>query len=214
MTLLISGSSPRVRSGPHAMIVSLSTVGIISACAERSSAFAICTPSCWDHLRVCGAVADSISGRDHTPGSSPRVRSGRQHGTNGVKRLGIISACAERSGPVAPCLPCTPDHLRVCGAVVNDWNSTMRKPGSSPRVRSGRRPRWSASCCSGIISACAERSSPRSPSGSPRRDHLRVCGAVVVDSRAVQATAGSSPRVRSGQLYFIGIWSGWMVRNV
>ena len=86
--------------------------------------------------------------------------------------------------------------------------------GSSPRVRSGRAGDESRPQVSGIISACAERSSKACTKTRKARDHLRVCGAVDGTSLGMLPRPGSSPRVRSGQLYFIGIWSGWMVRNV
>ena len=67
---------------------------------------------------------------------------------------------------------------------------------------------------SGIISACAERSFRSVVTDAGDKDHLRVCGAIDVVPIMASRGEGSSPRVRSDQLYFIGIWSGWMVRNV
>ena len=126
----------------------------------------------------------------------------------------IISACAERSvlrGEVAVLLV---DHLRVCGAVSATVASKALNRGSSPRVRSGRMPGHVPVMDHRIISACAERSVAVMVISRLSRDHLRVCGAVVSLMGGPWGIAGSSPRVRSGQLYFIGIWSGWMVRNV
>ena len=50
-----AGSSPRVRSGLHAKVISLSKPGIISACAERTISSSFASPMNRDHLRVCGA---------------------------------------------------------------------------------------------------------------------------------------------------------------
>ncbi len=128
--------------------------------------------------------------------------------------LGIISACAERSTTTPPVAPPNRDHLRVCGAVDVAFLAVYGLVGSSPRVRSGLALFDAERRAIGIISACAERSATRWKSCISRWDHLRVCGAVVVGERPLLLDSGSSPRVRSGQLFFIGIWSGWMVRNV
>ncbi len=111
------GSSPRVRSGRSPVSRNCSTGGIISACAERSHAAAEIAPPVGDHLRVCGAVflvSDFACG---LRGSSPRVRSGHTVGRVRSGRIGIISACAERSPSWPATRSSSRDHLRVCGAV-------------------------------------------------------------------------------------------------
>ena len=190
----VSGSSPRVRSGLIPSGAPEDFDGIISACAERS----------W----TC-AISRATRG-----GSSPRVRSGLPNVRRDVLNAGIISACAERSYGDSDVSAALEDHLRVCGAVHPPRMLCEQTRGSSPRVRSGRLgwppERWAE----GIISACAERSVDVFGYAQHPWDHLRVCGAVSVGMNLFTLVAGSSPRVRSGQLYFIGIWSGWMVRNV
>lgn len=71
--------------------------GTISACAERSRRPVEQVRVERDHLRVCGAVSDSVNREHDLMGSSPRVRSGPKPETKGSACLGIISACAERS---------------------------------------------------------------------------------------------------------------------
>ena len=73
--------------------------------------------------------------------------------------------------------------------------------GSSPRVRSGPLSLIHSSYGDGIISACAERTTARPFLSRLLGDHLRVCGADIVWIGGVVAKVGSSPRVRSGQLY-------------
>ena len=70
-----------------------------------------------DHLRVCGAVSSSYSCAVNSMGSSPRVRSGQGVHLELLDRVGIISACAERSAELAKIAVQLGDHLRVCGAV-------------------------------------------------------------------------------------------------
>ena len=86
--------------------------------------------------------------------------------------------------------------------------------GSSPRVRSGhrmpRRPKRPA----GIISACAERTERALSLVVAVRDHLRVCGADEDGYLMFTEPQGSSPRVRSGQLYFTVVWAGRVSRNI
>ena len=91
------------------------------------------------------------------------------------------------------------DHLRVCGAVASFASTRYSQRGSSPRVRSGLVLLGFVSQNLGIISACAERSMVCRPSSPLTRDHLRVCGAVIVNDGRDVTEHGSSPRVRSGR---------------
>ena len=106
------------------------------------------------------------------------------------------------------------EHLRVCGAVFRPGNGRNLNKGTSPRVRSGPDVAGMAEFRLGNISACAERSVGGGVIGDVEREHLRVCGAVKPVEMVSQSPPGTSPRVRSGQLYFIGIWAGWMAWNV
>ena len=153
--------------------------------------------SCWDHLRVCGADNDASTNDLGRMGSSPRVRSRREPDHVAVKRLRIISACAEQTSCSISACSAARDHLRVCGA-----DATFRVPrpsseGSSPRVRSRLFANGLKCWSGGIISACAEQTFP--PRGFVRRpeDHLRVCGADNYRGAAPGGNMGSSPRVRS-----------------
>ena len=173
--------------------------GIISACAERTTTASTCRTSAQDHLRVCGADIIVSIASGFADGSSPRVRSGL--GEHAAKRVrqGIISACAERT-PCWWCVWCFPwDHLRVCGADRRPSAWPRRGWGSSPRVRSGLPDTGEEPRYPGIISACAERTDKAAYVVGQKRDHLRVCGTDKVAKQATEGTAGSSPRVRSGQ---------------
>ena len=221
------GSSPRVRSGLSDHATCGRPIGIISACAERSRWRSRGLGASRDHLRVCGAVIPLVILRELVAGSSPRVRSGRCPRTTCPCSSGIISACAERSTRCrqAPSLrrlerlvqrriisACAErsstrsfpqmshwDHLRVCGAVASFASTRYSQRGSSPRVRSGLVLLGFVSQNLGIISACAERSMVCRPSSPLTRDHLRVCGAVIVNDGRDVTEHGSSPRVRSGR---------------
>ena len=75
---------------------------------------------------------------------------------------GIISACAERTSRPNRFWAAPRDHLRVCGADPHDSYVTVETTGSSPRVRSGHEVFHDLALVTGIISACAERTSRRS----------------------------------------------------
>ena len=136
--LFKSGSSPRVRSGPACLARRRASLGIISACAERTTRVCPCSRGPWDHLRVCGADADAAEQRVALSGSSPRVRSGQSPRPAHPARQGIISACAERTVFWVSIPRPLWDHLRVCGA-DHWWRPLLLVyEGSSPRVRSGQ----------------------------------------------------------------------------
>ena len=153
------GSSPRVRSGRGRRYVYGRRPGIISACAERTPRSSTRSPTAGDHLRVCGADSCLAVSVGFASGSSPRVRSGRASQSPASRPVGIISACAERTRRDHARLFRHLDHLRVCGADAVVYGLEGVRWGSSPRVRSGRRSFGYAKERTGIISACAERTS-------------------------------------------------------
>lgn len=86
-----------MRSGLGVILEEDPVVGIISACAERTSIQSPWSWFLWDHLRVCGADCDRLMLIGLIWGSSPRVRSGPVEVGVVGDRHGIISACAERT---------------------------------------------------------------------------------------------------------------------
>ena len=106
---------------------------------------------------MCGADKWRDDMHDVVKGSSPRVRSGLWRVAVHPVRIGIISACAERTVAGKADKDHKQDHLRVCGAdngLPTDQSSWV---GSSPRVRSGPTVAPTGVAAVGIISACAER---------------------------------------------------------
>ena len=69
--------------------------------------------------------------------------------------------------------------------------------GSPPRVRSRRHRFQRYPYSPRITSACAEQTCSASRFRLNPRDHLRVCGADVVELRSPDGSEGSPPRVRS-----------------
>ncbi len=85
----------------------------------------------------------------------------------------------------------------MCGADLRVELAKAVDAGSSPRVRSRQEGRQRQGRKPGIISACAEQTSPRRRPDEPCGDHLRVCGADEEVVACFRAHLGSSPRVRS-----------------
>ena len=194
---LMQGSSPRVRSRHHAEVHVHDRLGIISACAEQTTASNNTRITHRDHLRVCGADFQQGMQEEVRPGSSPRVRSRHRRPGQADHRERIISACAEQTRPRTARGALERDHLRVCGADVSSSQAANSSPGSSPRVRSRLRVSGAGHVGERIISACAEQTSPRWTSVPAAGDHLRVCGADRGRLVRLQGGQGSSPRVRS-----------------
>ena len=146
---------------------------------------------------MCGADPSLPIFSERDAGSPPRVRSRLLGVDLGARVAGITSACAEQTGGATELPICPRDHLRVCGADDTTDTPFSKVVGSPPRVRSRRRQQNRHDAGRRITSACAEQTSPRSPSGNPRRDHLRVCGADPLAVGVGHASEGSPPRVRS-----------------
>ena len=196
-TIHRSGSSPRVRSRHIPRPVADEVSGIISACAEQTHTVRGRQSTDRDHLRVCGADTSPAPSQTKYPGSSPRVRSRLAFVGAGAGAGGIISACAEQTIRYRVHTVASGDHLRVCGADFVAVSFVGLDEGSSPRVRSRRRPASHRPAAAGIISACAEQTTGTGGAGSVTWDHLRVCGADESDKQEPDWKAGSSPRVRS-----------------
>ena len=148
------------------------------------------------HPRVCGENAKLL----HVPaaeiGSSPRVRGKRGHRPGGRILPGLIPACAGKTE-----LTGTPDtaeraHPRVCGENEGRLDTRLAIRGSSPRVRGKHK----IACCpanvSGLIPACAGKTTVLPTRRTDWRAHPRVCGENSNGQSKCTPVRGSSPRVR------------------
>ena len=175
-SLVIQGSSPRVRGTPTKPMVYNEGMGIIPACAGNTlipHGKAIMTG---DHPRVCGEHIAGVRSIHRGWGSSPRVRGTRLGQFHVVADAGIIPACAGNTG----------NHLA----------DTLFKSGSSPRVRGTHRPKASTRRWPGIIPACAGNTMASLIALKDSGDHPRVCGEHKSRSLTADVSPGSSPRVR------------------
>ena len=133
-------------------------------------------------------------------GSSPRVRGAVVPPFFGAFPLGIIPACAGSSKSRSQYRKPFRDHPRVCGEQNESATEKGVVKGSSPRVRGAVVGELLQHAERGIIPACAGSSRGRSRSGSPDRDHPRVCGEQSGSASSIIWRMGSSPRVRGADL--------------
>ena len=151
----LPGSSPRVRGKPGLGTALASNIGLIPACAGKTTWRASRGLGGWAHPRVCGENAVRFRRSEIERGSSPRVRGKRLNllDLRGVSRL--IPACAGKTYKDGIGEGGRRAHPRVCGENLVTKQPRISANGSSPRVR-GKRPFDFKSCISlGLIPACA-----------------------------------------------------------
>ena len=205
------GSPPRVRGKGGIGIYSTFTHGITPACAGKSCS-GCCSCSCaGDHPRVCGEKSKEVAEYASKAGSPPRVRGKEHRQRQTVWKDGITPACAGKSWSTTYYTMPVRDHPRVCGEKGPETCKKACGVGSPPRVRGKVSAGATLPRLGGITPACAGKSWSTTYYTMPVRDHPRVCGEKRSAARAVQAAAGSPPRVRGkvpeerGALHRVGI---------
>jgi len=149
------GSSPRVRGTPQGLSDGEQDRRFIPACAGNTNANTDPPADTTVHPRVCGEHVPGIPGNPASSGSSPRVR-GTQYDCFCLYRvLRFIPACAGNTYRTSSPRPSRSVHPRVCGEHLMWEIESMKRLGSSPRVR-GTRPWHSRQPCKfRFIPACA-----------------------------------------------------------
>ncbi len=150
-------SPPRMRSGRRVRPQQPGRVGLTSAHAERTSAWAKRVISSPTHLHACGADRRSRSCTGSGTDSPPRMRSGHRDAARGTVRAGLTSAHAERTSRASAPPPAEPTHLRACGADRFRRLPRSLVVDSPPRMRSGRRAARTTGRPDRLTSAHAER---------------------------------------------------------
>ena len=130
-----SGSSPRVRGTLDCCRDHAQDAGIIPACAGNTFSFSVAYSRSWDHPRVCGEHPWIAVQAVENAGSSPRVRGTRGQDECVEVAVGIIPACAGNTLTTGPPRRWSRDHPRVCGEHPGSGTTSLRREGSSPRVR-------------------------------------------------------------------------------
>ena len=190
------GSSPRVRGKPALVPASLEQVGLIPACAGKTSALPLLPVEPPAHPRVCGENLAPFGMADTRLGSSPRVRGKLRSFLLLRSFLRLIPACAGKTPPPRWPYRTRGAHPRVCGENVGTRLKTSRTTGSSPRVRGKPHLTSEDVHYTGLIPACAGKTRPYSPASADTSAHPRVCGENAAGGGKNEFSQGSSPRVR------------------
>ena len=172
----LDGSSPRVR-GKHTAALRLSgRCGLIPACAGKTRICGGDPPERGAHPRVCGENRVAGTPRGRLLGSSPRVRGKPSPGHRRRSMGRLIPACAGKTDHRRQPNGYRRAHPRVCGENLFSDGDSVRLQGSSPRVRGKRGLAAGEDSRSGLIPACAGKTSSETPATPQRRAHPRVCG--------------------------------------
>ena len=129
-------------------------------------------------------------------GSPPRVRG---KGVDVKRRSsddGITPACAGKRGHLRGLLFLSQDHPRVCGEKILKVISVPYISGSPPRMRGKVLREVVHHAAERITPAYAGKRGSGSLPRSCRRDHPRVCGEKISQTRRNLPLGGSPPRVR------------------
>ena len=170
------GSSPlargKVRVRPHFAL----SVGIIPACAGKSSGVSPCTCAGADHPRLRGEKSVLLSIHFPPHGSSPLARGKGVIYVAMSARAGIIPACAGKRDDRRGGGRIRQDHPRLRGEKALQYPAMIREPGSSPLARGKVRYVVQTYSRLRIIPACAGKSGPSSRYAGRFTDHPRLRG--------------------------------------
>ena len=148
------------------------------------------------HPRVCGEneayQVESVT----QLGSSPRVRGKPGDSLAGDRAVGLIPACAGKTPALSRQQTQQTAHPRVCGENTHIHPESLSQVGSSPRVRGKRCLADGDQVGSGLIPACAGKTTAIEAIPGSKGAHPRVCGENRVVGGLGSGPAGSSPRVR------------------
>ena len=133
--MIPSGSSPRVRGKPVAIVGRCRSIRIIPARAGQTPKTLNSAPSSTDHPRACGANRFRLFCVRSFYGSSPRVRGKPVQESYVSVKNRIIPARAGQTAARLERKPPASDHPRACGANYCSAPRKSNQHGSSPRVR-------------------------------------------------------------------------------
>ena len=174
------GSSPRVRGKLPRCFCQVVGVGLIPACAGKTWKPFARSPKERAHPRVCGENAAQKRRSNSAPGSSPRVRGKHpEHQPQGNFRR-LIPACAGKTPNISGGFSRPGAHPRVCGENPRYQLTVKTVSGSSPRVRGKLMGLAAAVGSTGLIPACAGKTSHMRFVCRRSWAHPRVCGENVI----------------------------------
>ncbi|PKU92650.1 hypothetical protein CQR45_1845, partial [Bifidobacterium pseudolongum subsp. globosum] len=154
-SLIVVGSSPRLRGTRKREVAAWRGVGIIPALAGNTRRRCRTGHRAWDHPRACGEHLASLDQQRFDRGSSPRLRGTHHREPRRHHGSGIIPALAGNTGSrLAKKYPAW-DHPRACGEHAAAAPIVAPVLGSSPRLRGTLIPPGTRQSDVGIIPALA-----------------------------------------------------------
>ena len=153
------GSSPRVRGKLNPVHVARAVGRLIPACAGKTKNSRKPRAGLPAHPRVCGENITVNSEEAGAQGSSPRVRGKRASRYVALFGMGLIPACAGKTGSARGWRRVETAHPRVCGENLIGLGADLASMGSSPRVRGKPVYSWPTIEDHGLIPACAGKTS-------------------------------------------------------
>ena len=170
------GSPPLARGTDAARGHLCAAAGITPACAGNSGCSAGVTPSRWDHPRLRGEQASSMTLTSRVIGSPPLARGTVRTGIFQPVNSGITPACAGNSNLVIYQCHKAGDHPRLRGEQSFSIFYSLRGLGSPPLARGTEREPQHEELEARITPACAGNRRPPEACRNHQRDHPRLRG--------------------------------------
>ena len=192
----ITGTSPRMRGKPEALLPALIRVRNIPAYAGKTQPHFHRPRQAEEHPRVCGENNYSNAGLRMAEGTSPRMRGKRVRDALSMEIVGNIPAYAGKTSQASINSCCLSEHPRVCGENPKPHGNVTLVGGTSPRMR--------GKLVHDVLFVQLRRNIP-AYAGKTRevfsladdfQEHPRVCGENVHDHVKQHIDCGTSPRMR------------------
>ena len=193
---LSSGSSPHARGAHLGGLACRAFCGIIPACAGSTQSLARGLQGPRDHPRMRGEHYSRLVCLSGRRGSSPHARGALVRLAQGLRRGGIIPACAGSTASLSPAQGCAGDHPRMRGEHKDSSSPSTPSAGSSPHTRGTLHLDVPLHLVGGIIPACAGSTPPWPGLRPPGGDHPRMRGEHSSRGRDPVPRPGSSPHAR------------------
>jgi len=129
------GSSPRLRGTRPPVVIADCVHRFIPAPAGNTSEWRGCPPGLPVHPRACGEHYDPYTNSWNWGGSSPRLRGTPRADRKGAGISRFIPAPAGNTTTPKRNISNKAVHPRACGEHVNRDLATIKRLGSSPRLR-------------------------------------------------------------------------------
>ena len=194
--LVWKGSSPHARGKPGIGCVECEPVGLIPACAGKTFLPTSFMPPIRAHPRMRGENMSELVTFGLAPGSSPHARGKRPCISHSFMYSGLIPACAGKTCRKNHHRTTHWAHPRMRGENIPASCKAVTISGSSPHARGKLVRSWATLASSGLIPACAGKTSFMLSAVNRSWAHPRMRGENRWKPVMVSLLRGSSPHAR------------------